>query len=172
MMTWPSVQTWAQILHYEGDSDETLPFVGGTRRSWDRAILAGQLPDEEGWMIKGRLILLLIAVSGCGFIVGCGSSGGSSTGSTVGTNAGGTNGSSSSNPAVAQAVATCKSRIRSQGSLRASLKSKLEALCDRAANGDLAGAKQITAQVCREVVAATVPKLGRGVALAACKKLG
>lgn len=122
-------------------------------------------------MITRRLILLLIAASTCGFIVGCGSSGSSATGSTVGTNAGGTTGSSSNNPAVVQAVATCKSRINSQGSLSASLKSKLNALCDRAGNGDLAGAKQITAEVCREIVQATVPKLGRGVALAACKKL-
>jgi hypothetical protein len=164
-------RTWGRIPHHEGDPHETLPFVGRARCTWDRAVLASQLPDADGSMIKRRVILLLIAVAGCGFIVGCGSSGASSTGSTVGTSAGGTNGSSSNNPAVAQAVATCKSRINSQGSLSASLKSKLNALCDRAGNGDLAGAKQITAQVCREIVQATVPKLGRGAALAACKKL-
>ena len=130
-------------------------------------MLARQPPDKDESVIKRRLILLLIVASACGFIVGCGSSGSSST---VGTNAG-TTGSSSNNPAVVQAVATCKSRINSQGSLSASLKSKLNALCDRAGNGDLAGAKQITVEVCREIVQAKVPKLGRGAALAACKKL-
>lgn len=120
--------------------------------------------------MRRRLTVLVACTLGCVLIVGCGSSGPSSTGSTLGTS--GTSGGSASNPAVAQAVAQCKSRINSQPNLRASLKTKLSALCDKAAHGDLSGAKQIAAQVCREIVNATVPKLGRGLALAACKKLG
>src|SRR5207245_8206677 len=76
----------------------------------------------------------------------------------------------SSNPGVAQGVAACKSGINAQPTLSASLKSKLTAICDKAASGDVAGARKAAAQVCQEIVKATVPASAQAQALAGCPK--
>jgi hypothetical protein len=54
------------------------------------------------------------------------------------------------------------------------VKSKLTSLCDKAASGDVNGAKQAAAEVCKEIVNASVPSSApagiKDQALAACKK--
>jgi hypothetical protein len=67
-------------------------------------------------------------------------------------------------------VAACKHTINSQPLLSASLKSKLGTACDKAAKGDVAGVKKVTAQVCQQVVQSVVPASAQAQALAACPK--
>lgn len=140
-------------------------------------------------MIRRPLVLLLVAAAVGIAAAGCGSSSSSSTASsapasstsasttstsasattTTSGNSGSSSGSAASaNPAIAQAVAACKSRINSSGNLTASLKSKLVAICDNAANGNQAGARKAAAQVCQEVIKATVPQSVQNQALAGC----
>lgn len=135
-----------------------------------------------------RRSLLALSVMACFGVLaaGCGSSSSSKTtpasaATSAGTStpaAAATSGAGSStspataanNPAVAQAVAACKSSINSQPTLSASLKAKLTAICDKAGSGDVNGAKKAYAQVCQEVVKATVPSQAQAQALAACPK--
>lgn len=143
-------------------------------------------------MLRKPFLLLFIVVASAGLVAaGCGSSSShtstpatSPAGSTSGASASSTpatttsssssSSSSSSNPAVAQAVTACKTSINSAPTLSSSEKSKLTALCDKAANGDLAGVKKIAAEVCKDVVNASVPAGSptsvKNQALAACKK--
>jgi hypothetical protein len=135
-------------------------------------------------MIRRCLLLLLVTASTGAFATGCGSSSSSTTspsapasstppaGAT--TTAGGatstSSSSASSNPAVAQAVSACKTSINAQPTLTASVKSKLTAACDKAANGDVAGARKVAGQVCQEIVKSTVPASAQAQALASCPK--
>jgi len=72
---------------------------------------------------------------------------------------------------LAQAVATCKSAVQKATTLSASVKAKLEGICNKAASGDLAGARTAAREVCVEVVNATpIPSSSaKQQALAACK---
>jgi hypothetical protein len=74
---------------------------------------------------------------------------------------------------VAQAVASCKAAINGAAQLSASLKTKLTGICDKAAHGDTAGVKNAVAQVCKQIVDASVPSSAptsiKDQALAACK---
>jgi hypothetical protein len=72
---------------------------------------------------------------------------------------------------VAQAVAACKSIIKSEPTLSTSLKVKVEGICNKAANGDLAGAKTAAKEVCAEVInASPIPAAIKAQALAACQR--
>lgn len=131
-------------------------------------------------MIRRSLLLAVTAAAIAASAAGCGSSSSSSTSSsapatstsapatTTGASAYGS--ATSSNPAVVQAVAACKQRINAAQSLSASLKSKLIAVCDKAASGDESGARKAAAQVCTEIIKATVPQSVQAQALAGCPK--
>ncbi len=111
----------------------------------------------------------------CGALVaGCGGSGGStaSTQSTTAASSTATSGAPSlSGSKLTQAVAACKQQIKAQTTLPAGAKSKLEAVCEKAAEGDSAAVKQAAQEVCEEVVSdAKVPAgVARDEALAGCK---
>ena len=142
-------------------------------------------------MFRKPFLVLMMSGAAAGLVMaGCGSSShttpaaASSAGSTTGaassttssTAASSSSGSSSSssNPAVVQAVAACKASINSATQLPAADKTKLTGLCDKAANGDVAGVKKIAAEVCKDIVNADVPSSApssiKDQALAACKK--
>jgi hypothetical protein len=133
-------------------------------------------------MVSRLSSLVVVVVVGGAIVAGCGSSSSSSSTSTpsapasvatstsgsASTGSGGA--SSSSNPGVAEAVAVCKATIGASTTLSADLKTKLQAICDKAASGDQTGVKQATAQVCQEIVKASVPQSEQAAALAACPK--
>jgi hypothetical protein len=140
---------------------------------------------ESAQAARSRGLLLLVAVACLGALAaGCGGSSSSSTTSsapaatstaapptTSSTAAVTTSGSSASaNPAVAQAVAACKSRIDSASQLSASVKTKLDNLCNQAASGNEASARKAAAQVCQEIIKATVPQAAQTQALSSCPK--
>jgi hypothetical protein len=71
---------------------------------------------------------------------------------------------------VAQAVAICKSVIQREPQLSAAAKAKVEGICNKAASGDLAGARAAAKEVCVEVInASPIPAASKEQALAACK---
>jgi hypothetical protein len=72
---------------------------------------------------------------------------------------------------VADAVAECKSVIKEAPTLGASTKAKVEAICNKAADGDLAGARAAAKEVCEEVINSSPIPAGaiKEHALAACK---
>jgi hypothetical protein len=72
---------------------------------------------------------------------------------------------------LAQAVAVCKSVIQREPTLSASLKAKVEGICNKAASGNLAGARAAAKEVCVEVInASPVPAAAKAQALAACQR--
>jgi len=71
---------------------------------------------------------------------------------------------------VAQYVAICKSIIAREPTLSASVKAKVEGICNKAAHGDLAGARTAAKEVCVEVInLAPIPAADKEKALASCK---
>jgi hypothetical protein len=131
------------------------------------------------WLAATLAIALLAA--------GCGSSSSSTTSSTAKTTAapaaaptattpaGGSTSTSSTaggaNPAgVAEAVAVCKSVIAQEPSLSAEVKAKVESICNKAAHGDLAGARQAGKEVCVQVIdGAKLPQAAKEQALKGCQ---
>jgi hypothetical protein len=148
----------------------------------------------------GRRSPLLVAALLCGALVaGCRSSGSSTTsGSTATSTPVTTSTSAPSSPAatgttstpptttpsaaasgaasaagVAQYVAICKSVVQREPALSATVKAKVEGICNKAAHGDLAGAREASKEVCVEVInASPLPAAAKEKALAACKKTG
>jgi hypothetical protein len=143
-------------------------------------------------MIRQLSTWLVVALVGV-FIAGCGSSSSSTSSSqssaaTATTSstpaAGGTTSTSGTTTTpsvptsvpttaagVAQAVAACKSIIQSEPTLSSSLKAKVEGICNKAANGDLAGARTAAKEVCAEVInASPIPAAAKAQALAACRR--
>jgi hypothetical protein len=135
---------------------------------------------------------LAVVFIGSVLIAGCGSSSSSTTSSqssspaatstttsstppSTGTT--GTSGTPSTipNPAssagLADAVAECRSVIKEAPTLSASTKAKVEGICNKAADGDLAGARAAAKEVCEEVINASPIPAGavKEHALAACK---
>jgi len=147
-------------------------------------------------MIRKLSTWLLIALAGGGFVAGCGSSssstsssqttstgvpaspaaaGTTSTSPTTGTTSTpsptATSGVPTSPVGVAQAVAVCKSVIQREPTLSASLKVKVEGICNKAASGNLAGARAAAKEVCAEVInASPIPAAAKAQALAACQR--
>jgi len=74
---------------------------------------------------------------------------------------------SSASPAVRQAVAACRRTVLGAPLLSSNQKAKLAAVCDKAGNGDLAGAKQAAINVCYDIAGA-LPQFARAQARAAC----
>jgi hypothetical protein len=73
--------------------------------------------------------------------------------------------------AVQQIVAECQSVIHRAPTLSASVKARVEGVCNKAASGDLAGARAAAKEVCVEVInASPIPEFAKQRALAACKK--
>jgi hypothetical protein len=141
-------------------------------------------------MIRQRSTWLVVALAGV-LIAGCGSSSSTSSSSSTPTQVisvtqpattGTTSTSSPTNTpsvptsvpttaaGVAQAVAVCKSIIQREPTLSASLKAKVEGICNKAASGNLAGARAAGKEVCAEVInASPIPAAAKAQALAACK---
>jgi hypothetical protein len=136
-------------------------------------------------MFRQRSKWLIVAVIGSMFIAGCGSSSSSSTTSqstppaatsstsstaTSTTQTASTPSTPSSSAAVADAVAECKSVIKEAPTLSGTAKAKVEAICNKAADGDVAGARAAAKEVCVEVINSTpIPSALKQHALAACK---
>jgi hypothetical protein len=139
-------------------------------------------------MFARRFQLLAGVVLCSALICGCGSGGSSTTsGSAAGTPATTTSTaaattSSAAPPTsvipngpisaaqLAAAVAECKSVIKRAPTLSASLKGKVEAICNKAAGGNIAAARAAAREVCVEVINSTpIPKAEKAQALAACK---
>jgi hypothetical protein len=130
----------------------------------------------------------MVAMIGSIFIAGCGSSSSSSSSqstpaatSSTSNSTGAANTASTpsaattpstapSSAAVADAVAECKSVIKEAPTLSGSTKAKVEAICNKAADGDLAGARTAAKEVCVEVINSTpIPSALKQHALAECK---
>ena len=113
-----------------------------------------------------------IALVGGALIAGCGG-GGSSTTSTSSTpststtttaaakttasstttkSASKTSGSALTSPQIATAVALCKSEISAAATLTSAEKSQLQSLCQKAASGDVSGARSAAEQVCKDII--------------------
>jgi hypothetical protein len=132
-------------------------------------------------MIKPRSPLFVVALL-CGVLVaGCGSSSSSTTGSTgastststptsTTTKSTGTTPSAATAAGVAQYVAACKQIIQHEPTLSADVKSKVEGICNKAADGDIEGARKAAKEVCVEVInASPIPASAKTQAIAACK---
>jgi hypothetical protein len=139
-------------------------------------------------MIATRFPLLVVALLGAALVAGCGSSSTSSsttasTPVTTSTSSPAAAATTSTTPAttspattslsaagVAQYVAICKSVIQREPTLAASVKAKVEGICNKAAGGDIAGARAAAKEVCVEVInASPIPAAAKEHALAACK---
>lgn len=72
---------------------------------------------------------------------------------------------------VAQYVKVCRSIVQHEPKLPANVKAKVEGICDKAANGDVAGARAAAREVCVEVINASPIPLAaiKQRAIAACK---
>jgi hypothetical protein len=128
------------------------------------------------------LTWLIVALVGAVLLAGCGG-GSSSTASSQSTP---TPSATTSAPAatsptpttgagglsVQQAVASCRSVVKGATTLPANLKAKVEGICNKAASGDLAGARAAAKEVCLEVVNGYPIPAGpaKDQALAACNK--
>jgi hypothetical protein len=135
---------------------------------------------------------LLAGVALCSALIcGCGSGGSSTTSRSTATPAATTSTASSTaaattssaapptsvtpngpiSPAdLAAAVAECRSVIKRAPTLSASLKGKVEAICNKAASGNITAARAAAREVCDEVINSTpIPKAEKAQALAACK---
>ena len=124
---------------------------------------------------------LIVALMGAALLAGCGG-GSSSTASSQSTST-----PSATTPApattsptptttgtgglsVQQAVASCRSVVKRATTLPANLKAKVEGICNKAANGDVAGARAAAKEVCLEVINSYPIPAGpsKDQALAAC----
>lgn len=125
---------------------------------------------------------MLLALSLAGLLAGCG--GGSSKSTTAATTTsatatqttGTTTGQSTSTASqkeIVEFVATaCKRRVQRQLSLTTTEKTKLEAICDGAKNGDVAGVRKATEEVCVQILKSStgLSSSAREQGIAACKK--
>ncbi len=120
---------------------------------------------------------LFVVVLLCGVLVaGCGSSSSSTTSGSTSTSAPATTSKSATTTpnvataGIAQYVAACKQVIKHEPTLSADVKSKVEGICNKAADGDLEGARKAAKEVCIEVVnASPIPAAAKAQAVAACK---
>jgi hypothetical protein len=133
---------------------------------------------------------LTVALAASASIAGCGSSSSNSgssssnstsssqTASTAAPANAATSPTTSSTPTtpsgvggVQAAVAVCKSAVVRASKLAPSAKAKVEEICNKAANGDLAGARKAAKEACAEVVKVSpLPSsLAKEQALAACR---
>jgi hypothetical protein len=131
-------------------------------------------------MFRMRSPLFVVALL-CGVLVaGCGSSSSSSTttgststsapASTATSKSTSTTPSGATAAGVAQYVAACKSVIQHEPTLSGDVKAKVEGICNKAADGDIEGARKAAKEVCIEVInASPIPAAAKSQAVAACK---
>jgi hypothetical protein len=121
-------------------------------------------------MLAGRSLSLAAVLLSVALIAGCGSSSSSNSTSTNSSSTAASASTAASKPAstptvpsaasvgsfsaaqLAQALATCKSVIHKDPTLSSSLKSKVEGICNKAASGNLAGARAAAKEVCLEII--------------------
>jgi hypothetical protein len=133
-------------------------------------------------MIRRSSAWLAVSLVGGVLLAGCGSSSTTTSATTSAPTSAATTPSSTSTPTspsiptgagaagVVQAVAICKSVIQRDPQLSAAVKAKVEGICNKAASGDLAGARAAAKEVCVEVInASPIPAASKEQALAACK---
>ena len=133
-------------------------------------------------MIRRSSAWLAVSLIGGVLLAGCGSSSTTTSATTSAPTSAATTPSSTSTPTspsiptgagaagVVQAVAICKSAIQRDPQLSAAVKAKVEGICNKAASGDLAGARAAVKEVCVEVInASPIPAASKEQALAACK---
>jgi hypothetical protein len=74
---------------------------------------------------------------------------------------------------LAEAVAICKSIVQREPTLASSVKAKVEGICNKAAGGNLAGAKAAAKEVCKEVInASPISSAAKAQAISACERAG
>jgi hypothetical protein len=137
-------------------------------------------------MIRRLFAGLAVVALGGAFLAGCGSGGSSTSSSQTSSTAAPTSpaaaattstpttttpSGAASSVGVLDAVASCKAVVQAAPTLSASTRTKAEGICNKAASGDLAGARQAAKEVCVEVIDATSALAGAAKerALAACK---
>lgn len=99
---------------------------------------------------------LLIPLAGVALLTGCGSSSSSSSSSTSGStpSSTATTGAAKS-PAVDTAVESCKHGAQAIPTLSATTRTKIEAICDKAATGNVDATRKAAREVCEEIVKAS-----------------
>jgi hypothetical protein len=132
--------------------------------------------------MRRSMTWLTVVLAGGAVLVGCGGGGSSSTASSqTSSTPAATSTPSSSTPttstgaggvSVQQALASCRSLVKRAATLPANLKIKVEGICNKAANGDVAGARAAAKEVCVEVINSyPIPSgTAKEQALAACRK--
>jgi hypothetical protein len=136
-------------------------------------------------MIGMRSPLLLVVLLCGALVAGCGSSSSSTTSASTSTTTSATTATpptptTSTSPSttasgaaaagVSRYVAVCKSIIEREPTLSASVKAKVESICNKAADGDLQGARAAAKEVCVEVInASPIPAAAKAQALKTCK---
>jgi hypothetical protein len=138
-------------------------------------------------MARRLRISLPTLLAAAALLAGCGSSSSSSgssaatsstpaaTSSTATTPTSSTGTSTSSKvPGGGEAVAACKRGIQSLPHLQQKVTEKLEAICEKAASGDVNAKRKAAEEACRELVNASPLPAGEAKdrALAACKNAG
>ena len=108
-------------------------------------------------MTAMRLTLPATLLACAALAAGCGSSSSSSTTTaTTATTASTSAPASGANAAaVGQYVQECKSIVEREPSLSASVKQKVEGICNKAADGDVEGARKAAREVCVEIINAS-----------------
>jgi hypothetical protein len=137
--------------------------------------ISPRLPAPR-WALALALSAAVLAGAGCG--------GGSKSSSTTAPAA--TTTSTSSTPSqltvpgavtnsaqVQRAVAACHSLVKATPTLTAQSRTKIEGICDKAAHGDIAGARAAAKEACTEIVNGTAGAIGalKAAALARCNAI-
>jgi hypothetical protein len=111
-------------------------------------------------MMRTLSTSLLIPLAGVALLTGCGSSSSSSSSSTSGStpSSTATTGAAKS-PAVDTATESCKHGAQAIPTLSATTRTKIEAICDKAASGNVDATRKAAREVCEEIVKASpLPK--------------
>jgi hypothetical protein len=113
-------------------------------------------------MMRRLSTWLVVAATGGALVSGCGGGSGSTSSShtsptastsTPTASTGGTTGAGGAkSPGALRTVAACKRRIGAQATLSASAKTRLDAVCERAVNGNPAALAKVAQEVCVEIV--------------------
>jgi hypothetical protein len=119
-------------------------------------------------MMRTLSTSLLIPLAGVALLTGCGSSSSSSSSSTSGSTASSSAATSSSpatsstattgaakSPAVDTAVESCKRGAKEIPTLSSATRTKIEAICDKAASGNVDATRKAAREVCEEIVKAS-----------------
>jgi hypothetical protein len=118
--------------------------------------------------------VLLPMLASLALLAGCGSSSSSSssTAATTATSTAPTTGVAPTGGAKAGAVAKCRNEVHALPTLPAATKVRLEAICEKAASGDVKAARSAAREGCEAIVRASPVPEGpaKQRALSGCKK--